>query len=188
MLSLSHHSPSGMKKHLDQTEISCLTPAPAFSKNRCNDLWKRCGNDGVRRVALHTRRGLCQHRVVHEVDGLHVAGWLVYLIVTAARYKVSFLPLLFRKPANLRPLHQLLQQCSLSVRGPVFNPLWLEMPIHSTVLLKQSNTPQALCPPTHPPWSSSEELKSAGTYTARRTPTIRVNFRPLAWPLWRQQW
>lgn len=95
---------------------------PGFSKNHCNDLWKRCGNDGEKRVALHTRRGLCQHRVVHEVDGLHVTGWLVYLIVTAARYKVSFLPPLFRNPANLRPLHQLLQQCSLSDRGPVFNP------------------------------------------------------------------
>lgn len=66
MLSLSHHSPSTMKKRLDQTQ-SHVSAFPGISE-------MTCGNDG-KGVALHTERRLfeaqCQHRFVHKVDGLH---------------------------------------------------------------------------------------------------------------------
>lgn len=73
MLSLSHHSPSRMKKHLDQTQSRVSFPL-GFPQNQWNDLWEWCGNDG-KGVALHTEKSRfeaeCQHRFVHGVDGLH---------------------------------------------------------------------------------------------------------------------
>lgn len=54
------------------------------------------GNDG-KGVALRTERSLFeaerQHRFVPTVDGLHLTGWLVYLIATAASF--MFFPFTF---------------------------------------------------------------------------------------------
>lgn len=175
MLSLSHHSPSRMKKHLDQTQ-SRVSFLLSFSKSWRNDLWEWCGNQGEG-VTLHTRRSLYQHWVVRKCDGLHWKGWLVYLIVTAASFQSSlpfwfyevFLPPLVKSgaaspllinPANLPTFHQLLQQCCLSVHSPFLNPLWLDVAGHHSVLLKQSNTSGAL-----PRWRETQvqdRIKSTG--------------------------
>lgn len=58
--------------------ISCLIPAQLSQESvkwlvgMVWEQWERC---------CITHREECQHRFVREVDGLHLAGWLVYLIV-----------------------------------------------------------------------------------------------------------
>lgn len=103
MLSLSHHSPSRMKKHLDQTRSRVSFPL-GFPKNQWNGLWERRENDGEG-VALRTERGLfeaeCQHRFVHKVDGLHLAGWLVYPYRQGWQFFVSFTFLPFTRFSRL---------------------------------------------------------------------------------------
>ena len=72
MLSLSHHSPSRMKKPLDQTQ-SRVSAFPRISEMTCGN-----GTGMIAKVFHYTQRNIClkqcQHTFVHKVDGLHVAG------------------------------------------------------------------------------------------------------------------
>lgn len=150
MLSLSHHSPCCMKKHLDQTR-SYVSFSPGFPKNHWNHFYEWCGNDGS--VALHIQRSLleaqCQRWFVHKVDGLHLTGWLVYLTARAANF-LFLLPfwhckVFFASSSKISDAHYLwiLLTCQLFhltpamfllFSKPCLYPPWQDIETHSTAI------------------------------------------------------
>jgi len=138
-----------MKKHLDQTQ----SHVSAFP--RIGEMTRGYGVGTMGKgVALHLEiEAERQHRFVHEIDGLHYAGWLVLLNRHGCQFTAPFW---YNKVFSFGEISHILLNCQhftpcsnnvpFLFKNSGLTPPCRDTSIYKTVRSNRSDTSQALCP------------------------------------------